>query len=123
MAGGVVDPDTRDYIHGAGFFVLELTGESVSLVKPEVKFEPREGLERIARKALDENWTLFLRAYSQESGENVVFYTKFSERHLHMLMITTGSELGMSESEIVLMQMKLSRKAFEKWMPSKWVVR
>jgi hypothetical protein len=42
MAGGVVDPDVRDYTHSAGFFVLELTGESVSLVKPAVKFEPRE---------------------------------------------------------------------------------
>ena len=42
MAGGVVDADVRDYAHSAGFFVLELTGESVSLVKPTVEFEPRE---------------------------------------------------------------------------------
>ena len=42
MAGGVVNPDVRDYIHKAGFFVLELTGESVGLVKPSVEFTPRE---------------------------------------------------------------------------------
>ena len=42
MAGGVVTPEARDYIHSAGFFVLELTGESVSLVKPAVEFTPRE---------------------------------------------------------------------------------
>ena len=42
MAGGVVEPEIRDYIHRAGFFVLELTGENVSLVKPAVEFTPRE---------------------------------------------------------------------------------
>jgi hypothetical protein len=42
MAGGVVVPDIRDYIHNAGFFVLELSGENVSLVKPTVEFTPRE---------------------------------------------------------------------------------
>ena len=42
MAGGVVNPEVRDYIHSSGFFVLELTGENVSLVKPAVEFTPRE---------------------------------------------------------------------------------
>ena len=42
MAGGVVDPEIRNYIHRAGFFVLELTGENVELVKPTVEFTPRE---------------------------------------------------------------------------------
>jgi hypothetical protein len=42
MAGGVVVPDIRDYIHSAGFFVLELSGENVSLVEPVVEFTPRE---------------------------------------------------------------------------------
>jgi len=42
MAGGVVKPEARDYIHKAGFFALELTGENVSLVKPTVEFTPRE---------------------------------------------------------------------------------
>jgi len=42
MAGGVVEPDIRDYIHENGFFVLELTGEHVSLVKPTTEFTPRE---------------------------------------------------------------------------------
>ena len=42
MAGGVVIPDVRDYAHDAGFFVLELTGENVSLVNPLVEFTPRE---------------------------------------------------------------------------------
>ena len=42
MAGGVVVPDVRDYIHSAGFFVLELSGENVSLVNPVVEFTPHE---------------------------------------------------------------------------------
>jgi hypothetical protein len=42
MAGGVVDPDVRDYAHKSGFFVLELAGESVSLLKPPEGFEPQE---------------------------------------------------------------------------------
>jgi hypothetical protein len=32
IAGGVVSPDTAAYAHEAGFFVLTLTGESVSLL-------------------------------------------------------------------------------------------
>jgi hypothetical protein len=42
MAGGVVDPDVRDYAHKSGFFVLELTGESVSLLKTPEGFEPQQ---------------------------------------------------------------------------------
>jgi uncharacterized coiled-coil DUF342 family protein len=42
MAGGVVDPDVRDYAYNSGFFVLELTGESVCLLKPPEGFEPHE---------------------------------------------------------------------------------
>jgi hypothetical protein len=42
MAGGVVDPDVKDYAYKSGFFVLELTGESVHLVPPPEGFEPRK---------------------------------------------------------------------------------
>jgi hypothetical protein len=42
MAGGVVDPDVKDYAYGSGFFVLELTGESVHLVPPPEGFEPKK---------------------------------------------------------------------------------
>jgi DNA-directed RNA polymerase II subunit RPB1 len=42
MAGGVVDPDVSDYAYKSGFFVLELTGESVSLLQPPDGFEPYE---------------------------------------------------------------------------------
>jgi hypothetical protein len=42
MAGGVVDPDVRDYAHKSGFFVLELAGESVNLLQPPDGFEPYE---------------------------------------------------------------------------------
>jgi len=41
MAGGVVDPDVKDYAYQAGFYVLELTGESVHLVPPPESFEPK----------------------------------------------------------------------------------
>ena len=40
MAGGVVDPDVKDYAHASGLFVLELTGESVHLITPPKDFEP-----------------------------------------------------------------------------------
>ncbi|GHV70484.1 hypothetical protein AGMMS49928_18450 [Spirochaetia bacterium] len=40
MAGGTVDPDIQAYAHSVGFFVLELTGESVRLIEPPQKFEP-----------------------------------------------------------------------------------
>ncbi|GMO47917.1 MAG: hypothetical protein Ta2G_03500 [Termitinemataceae bacterium] len=33
IAGGTVDPDVAAYAHSVGFFVLELTGESVRLAK------------------------------------------------------------------------------------------
>jgi hypothetical protein len=42
MAGGVVDPEVRDYAHKSGFFVLELAGESVNLLQPPEGFEPHE---------------------------------------------------------------------------------
>jgi hypothetical protein len=42
MAGGVVDPDVKDYAYQCGFFVLELTGESVRLAPPPDGFTPRE---------------------------------------------------------------------------------
>jgi predicted AAA+ superfamily ATPase len=42
MAGGVVDPDVRDYAYESGFFVLELTGESVRLLEPPKDFHPQE---------------------------------------------------------------------------------
>jgi len=41
MAGGVVDPDVKDYAYQAGFFVLELTGKYVQLVPPPENFEPK----------------------------------------------------------------------------------
>jgi len=40
MAGGVVDPDVKDYAYKSGFYVLELTGESVCLLPPPEGFEP-----------------------------------------------------------------------------------
>ena len=40
MAGGVVDPDVKDYAYKSGFYVLELTGESVHLVPPPEGFKP-----------------------------------------------------------------------------------
>ncbi|GHU74333.1 hypothetical protein FACS189450_15000 [Spirochaetia bacterium] len=42
MAGGTVDPDVQRYAQSAGFFVLELTGESVRLVETPKDFEPRQ---------------------------------------------------------------------------------
>jgi hypothetical protein len=42
MAGGVVNPDVKDYAYESGFFVLELTGESVNLVPPPEGFEPKK---------------------------------------------------------------------------------
>jgi len=41
MAGGVVAPDVKDYAYQAGFYVLELTGESVHLIPPPESFEPK----------------------------------------------------------------------------------
>jgi hypothetical protein len=42
MAGGAVDTDVLDYAHSVGLFVLELTGDSVRLAKPPVRFSPRQ---------------------------------------------------------------------------------
>jgi hypothetical protein len=42
MAGGTVDPDIQKYAHNVGFFVLELTGESVRLVETPKEFTPRQ---------------------------------------------------------------------------------
>jgi hypothetical protein len=42
MAGGVVDPDVKNYAYESGFFVLELTGESVHLIPPPDRFEPKK---------------------------------------------------------------------------------
>ena len=42
MAGGVVDPDVKNYAYASGFFVLELTGESVHLISPPENFEPKK---------------------------------------------------------------------------------
>jgi hypothetical protein len=41
MAGGVVNTDIMRYAYEAGFYVLELTGESVRLVPPPAGFKPR----------------------------------------------------------------------------------
>ena len=42
MAGGVVDPDVKDYAHSSGFFVLELAGESVHLFPSPEGFVPKK---------------------------------------------------------------------------------
>ncbi|MDR1174945.1 MAG: hypothetical protein LBK83_05685 [Treponema sp.] len=42
MAGGAVDPEIKNYIYKCGFFVLELTGESVHLIPPPEGFEPKK---------------------------------------------------------------------------------
>ncbi|MDR2150585.1 MAG: hypothetical protein LBO67_07210 [Spirochaetaceae bacterium] len=42
MAGGVVSPEIMAYAYEAGFYVLELTGESVHLVPPPAGFTPRQ---------------------------------------------------------------------------------
>ncbi|MDR1047266.1 MAG: hypothetical protein LBL64_05785, partial [Treponema sp.] len=42
MAGGAVDPEIKNYVYECGFFVLELTGESVHLIPPPEGFEPKK---------------------------------------------------------------------------------
>jgi hypothetical protein len=42
MAGGVVAPEIMEYAYEAGFYVLELTGESVHLIPPPAGFTPRQ---------------------------------------------------------------------------------
>lgn len=41
MAGGFVSADAMRYAYESGFYVLELTGESVRLIPPPDGFEPR----------------------------------------------------------------------------------
>jgi hypothetical protein len=42
MAGGVVDPDVKDYAYKSGFYVLEFPEESVHLIRPPAGFKPKE---------------------------------------------------------------------------------
>jgi hypothetical protein len=42
MAGGVVAPDIMNYAYEAGFYVLELTGDSVHLIPPPSGFTARQ---------------------------------------------------------------------------------
>jgi chromosome segregation ATPase len=42
IAGGVVEPDAREYAHSCGFYVLELAGESVVRVPDPPGFKPKE---------------------------------------------------------------------------------
>jgi hypothetical protein len=42
MAGGIVDADVRRYAYENGFFVLELTGDTVELIPPPDGFVPRQ---------------------------------------------------------------------------------
>jgi hypothetical protein len=42
IAGGFVQDNVRDYAHSTGFFVFELTGETVTLAKPPEGFTPKE---------------------------------------------------------------------------------
>jgi hypothetical protein len=42
IAGGTVSPEVRDYAHASGLFVLELTGEAVSLARRPAGFKARE---------------------------------------------------------------------------------
>jgi hypothetical protein len=41
MAGGVVDPEVTAFAYECGFFVLELTGETVQLAPPPPAFTPK----------------------------------------------------------------------------------
>jgi hypothetical protein len=42
MAGGFVDPEVKNYAYESGFFVLELTGESIQLIRPPEGFTPKK---------------------------------------------------------------------------------
>jgi uncharacterized protein with GYD domain len=42
IAGGLVQPDAREYAFKAGLYVFELTGEAVSLIKPPKGFTAHE---------------------------------------------------------------------------------
>jgi hypothetical protein len=41
IAAGIVPPDVRDLAFRAGFFVLELTGDSVALIQQPESFIPK----------------------------------------------------------------------------------
>jgi hypothetical protein len=41
IAGGIVPPDVREQVYRAGFFVLELTGDSVALAPEPEGFTPK----------------------------------------------------------------------------------
>ena len=41
IAGGAVTPDVHEYAHNAGFFILELSGETTTLVPPPSGFSPK----------------------------------------------------------------------------------
>jgi predicted AAA+ superfamily ATPase len=42
IAGGIVEPEAKEYAQKNGLFVLELKGESVALLDPPEGFTPRE---------------------------------------------------------------------------------
>jgi hypothetical protein len=42
MAGGIVDPDVKDYAHKSGFFVIELSSDTVRLVPQPEGFVPQQ---------------------------------------------------------------------------------
>ncbi|MDR0552065.1 MAG: hypothetical protein LBG72_08640, partial [Spirochaetaceae bacterium] len=42
LAGGIVPPEARTAAHNAGFFVLELAGESVIRIPEPAGFKPKE---------------------------------------------------------------------------------
>jgi hypothetical protein len=42
IAGGIVLPEAREFAHECGFFVLELTGESVELLDAPEGFTAKE---------------------------------------------------------------------------------
>jgi hypothetical protein len=46
MAGGVVNADIRGYAYESGFFVLELTGDTVQLIPPPDGFMPKKWQRR-----------------------------------------------------------------------------
>jgi hypothetical protein len=42
IAGGIIEAEARTHAFEAGFFVLELQGESVELIPPPEGFKPKE---------------------------------------------------------------------------------
>jgi hypothetical protein len=47
LAGGIVTPEAREEAHKAGFFVLELTDDSVMRVPEPAEFKPKEWQGRL----------------------------------------------------------------------------